>query len=179
MATVLSYHPSGVTFPPQVYCDANFLVSFYEPNHQWHKKASTLLIELTSQKVEIQVSVLAIDEALCQILILTYEYKNGTGSWKRNKPLKNDPNVCKQFYPELNTFVRNLWRLPNLRLIEGPTPAFDIVEDSLKNIMSYSLAPRDAFHLAILKAIGLKMILTNDSDFDRVHDLPIHVLHFW
>ena len=179
MATVLSYRLHRMTFPKQVYCDANFLVSFYEPNHQRHKKASALLIELTRQKVEIHLSVLAIDEALYQLLILTYEDKNGTGSWRRNKPLDNDPNVCKQFYPELDTFVRSLWKLPSLRLIDGPTPAFDIVEDSLRNIASYSLSPRDAFHLAILKAIGVRMILTNDSDFERVHDLPIYVLHFW
>lgn len=179
MALVISYNPNKLTFPPKVYPDANFLISFYVPKHKWHKKASTLLVELTSQKVEIHLSLLAIDEALFKLLTIIYENQNGEGAWEQNKPLKSDPEVCRRFHPELDTFVRSLWKLPNLRLIDGPTPAFDIVEDSLKNIASYSLGPRDAFHLAILKAIGLTMILTNDSHFDRVHDLPIYVLHFW
>jgi len=178
MATVLSYRPNRVTFPQQVYCDANFLISIYEPNHQWHQKASALLIELTNKKIEIHVSVLAVDEALCQLLILSYEDKKGKGSWHQHKPLKRNPNIIKQFCPELDRFVRNLWKLPNLRLIDGSTQTFNLIDDALRNIAQYSLAPRDAFHLAILNAIGLSMILTNDHDFERVK-APISVLHFW
>jgi predicted nucleic acid-binding protein len=178
MATIISYRPNKLSFPRQVYSDANFLISFYVTNHQWHRRASILLAELTIQKVEIHLSLLTIDEALFQLLILTYEDQNGAGSWQGNETLKRDPNICARLQPELDSFVKRLWKLPYIRLIDGPSPAFDIVDDSLRNIASYSLAPRDAFHLAILKAAGLSMILTNDSDFDRVHDLPIYVLHF-
>lgn len=179
MATVVSYRPNYLTFPRQVYPDANFLISFYVPNHKWHSKASILLAELTSQKVEIHLSLLAVDEALFQLLILTYEDQKGAGSWHRDRPMETDPSICARLHPELDLFVRRLWQLPNLRLIDIPTPAFDILDDLLRSIALYSLAPRDAFHLAILKAVGLSMIVTNDSDFERVHDLPIYVLHFW
>jgi len=179
VATVLSYRPNILTFPTQVYPDTNFLISFYVPKHQWHSSASTLLTELVSQKVEILVSLLAVDEALYQLLIITYEDQNGKGSWRRDKPWETDPSIFARLQPELDLFVNRLRQLPRLRIIDIPAPASDLLDDLLGNIASYSLAPRDALHLAILKALGFSMILTNDRDFERVHDLSIYVLHFW
>ncbi len=184
MANVLSYHPNlfdQVTCPPQVYPDSNFLISFYAPKHPWHNNAVSLLIELTSQKVEIHVSLLAMDEALYQLLIIFYEAQHGKASWERGKSgtLKKEPDVCSRFHSELSAFVTALQGLKNVRFIDISTPCQNILDDLMMNISSYSLAPRDACHLAILNSLGLKMIITNDSDFERVHDLPIYVLHFW
>jgi len=133
---------------------------------------------LAIQRVEIDVSLLALDEALYQLLRINYEDQNGAGSWRRDNPLRSNPNICTQFHPELELFVNRLIQLPNVCLIDIPTQSAELLDDLLKCIAAYSLAPRDAFHLAVLKAIGLTMILTNDSDFDRVQD-PIYVLHFW
>lgn len=178
MATILRYSPNTLSFPPRVYPDTNFLISFYIPNHQWFKNATTLLAELTIQKVEIVLSLLTIDEALYQLLKLKYEDQNGKGSWIKNQPLKTDTQVCARLHSELDLFIKSLWKIPNISLLDQARKSFDIVDDVLRNIASYSLGPRDAFHLSILMAEGLDMILTNDNDFDRVLNPAIQVVHF-
>lgn len=178
MATVISYQPNKCKFPPQVYPDANFLLSSYVPKHQFYKRAATLLLELAYLKIEVHASLLAVEEAIYILLKIKYEDIHGKKSWDANKPLRTDANVCKQFYPELDKFVKKLLALPYFRIIDYPTTASVLLANLLDNIKDYSLAPRDALHLAVLKAAGLSMIVTNDSDFDRVSDTSIQVLHF-
>lgn len=179
MTSAFPYKPNLYKFPRRVYPDANFLVSFYVPNHVWHTNASTLLTELISKKVEIDISLLAMDEAICLLLIIKYEDQNGNGSWKNDQPLKNNPQVCSSFHPEFSSFVAKLKSLSNVKFIDIPNSCEEILDDLLGNISSYSFAPRDACHLSILKALNLEMIITNDTDFERINDLPITVLHFW
>jgi len=176
---VISYRPNQLIFPKEVYPDANFLISFYVQKHQWHNKASTLLTELVSKNVEINISLLTMDEALYTLMYIFYEDKKGKGSWKKDNPLKKNPKICVQFHPELDKFVKKLWKLPGIKFIDIPKPAFDILCGLLSNMSNEYLGPRDAFHLAIIKELGLNMILTNDSDFDKVNDNSIRVLHFW
>ena len=179
MATLIRYRPNLFDFPRQVYSDANFLISFYVTKNKWHKNASLLLTELTTKGVEIHVSLLAVDEALCQLLRSSYEDQKGQGSWDRDKPLKKDPSLAASLQPNLDSFVRKLRTLPSVRLVDFPPSTASLVDDLLANIAADSLAPRDALHLAVLRAEGLTMIVTNDTDFDRVSDPAIRVLHFW
>lgn len=67
--------------------------------------------------------------------------------------------------------LRRLVALPHLNLASVETTDF---YGMLENIVSYSLLPRDALHVAILRRHGLTAIASDDADFDRVAPLERH-----
>ncbi len=65
----------------------------------------------------------------------------------------------------LRRAVEGVYEMPNLKVI---TVEPDIPLLALDFIEQYSLKPRDAFHIAIMKNSGVARVVTDDSDFDRV-----------
>ncbi len=65
----------------------------------------------------------------------------------------------------LRETIEDIYALSNLdvREVGGSIPL-----DALDVIESYRLRPRDAFHVAVMKDLGLSEIVSDDSDFDRV-----------
>lgn len=65
----------------------------------------------------------------------------------------------------LRETIEDIYAVPNLdvRDVSGSIPL-----DALDFIEKYRLRPRDAFHAAVMKDLGLSEIVSDDSDFDRV-----------
>ena len=42
---------------------------------------------------------------------------------------------------------------------------------ALEFMEKYKLKPRDAFHVAIMENFGIKEIVSDDSDFDKVREI--------
>ncbi len=65
----------------------------------------------------------------------------------------------------LRETIEDIYALPSLdvREVGGSIPL-----DALDFIEKYRLRPRDAFHVAVMKDLGLSKIISDDSDFDRV-----------
>ncbi len=65
----------------------------------------------------------------------------------------------------LRETVEDIYAVANLdiREVGGSIPL-----DALDFIERYRLKPRDAFHVAVMKDLGLNEIVSDDSDFDRV-----------
>ena len=65
----------------------------------------------------------------------------------------------------LRETIEDIYNVPNLdvREVHGSIPL-----DALDIIEKHGLRPRDAFHAAIMKDLGLNEIVSDDSDFDRI-----------
>jgi predicted nucleic acid-binding protein len=65
----------------------------------------------------------------------------------------------------VRTVIEGLYSMPNLEISSVsstlPLLALDMMEE-------YALSPRDAFHLATMRASKIRSIVTDDDDFDRV-----------
>jgi predicted nucleic acid-binding protein len=166
-----------VTLPTKVYCDANFLISWHLPKHQWHYQAGYLLATLLARRASLHVSTLAIDEAWWRLLIRFYEEDHGDRTW-RGDIVREDPNVLKMYEPEIRKFTESLLDLPKLEVIDQMHSKALVIQ-ALDNIRDHSLAPRDAFHLALARAIGVPHIVTNDVQFQKVDADWLSVITFF
>lgn len=65
---------------------------------------------------------------------------------------------------EIRRIVEKLYSSGRIKVVpvgeEIPLMAVEFVEGGLK--------PRDAFHAAVMKALGIKEIISEDTDFDRL-----------
>lgn len=120
---------------------------------------------------------MAIDEAWWRLLIRFYERDHGLGTW-RSDLLRQDPSIPQTYQPELRKFTLDLLSLRRLRVIDQ-TRSKDLVYQALDNIRAHSLAPRDAFHLALARAIGVPNIVTNDVQFQKVDADWLSVITFF
>jgi len=68
----------------------------------------------------------------------------------------------------LRETIEDIYAIPNLAVQEATasTPL-----DAIGLIEQFDLKPRDAFHVAIMRSIGISEIVSDDSDFDRVKGL--------
>ncbi len=64
--------------------------------------------------------------------------------------------------------IKDIYAMPNLEIKEV-SPLIPI--EALSFIKKYSLTPRDAFHIAIMKELRVKRIISDDKDFDRVREI--------
>ena len=65
----------------------------------------------------------------------------------------------------LEEVIKDIYAMPNLEVREVHALA---PLEALLLIKKYSLKPRDAFHVAVMKELRIKEIVSDDSDFDRV-----------
>ena len=107
-------------------------------------------------KVGLHVSTLSIDEAWWKVLATAYERDHGARSW-HSAIVRDNPSVLRTYFPELRKFTTSLLALPRLRVIDQ-TNSKALVNQALDNIHDHSLAPRDAFHLALARAISVPNI---------------------
>jgi predicted nucleic acid-binding protein len=96
---------------------------------------------------------------------------------KNGNPLlflrKNIAGAIAEHGVHIETAMRKLMILPHIHLIGCDNAAADF-ESMLENIRKYSLLPRDAIHVAIMKRNCLNAIASDDMDFDRVANIERH-----
>ena len=63
----------------------------------------------------------------------------------------------------VNSVVEGIYKIPNLK-VSG------VLRDIPLRAMSYldKLAPRDAFHVAVMESLDINEIITDDSDFEKI-----------
>ena len=122
-----------------MYLDANFFIFANFDNGQKGNGARKIHAQIVAGKPAVT-SVLTIDELMWVMI------KNG------KKEL-------------IRQVIEEIYSIPALMVKEVPAltalTAIDFME-------KYGLKPRDAFHAAIMKSLGLTEIVTDDSDFDRI-----------
>jgi len=174
---VIHFPADRALLPTAVYLDANLLISWHLPQHQWYRPARELMAALSAKWANIYVSTLAIDEAWWRLLVRFYERDHGPRTW-RSDLLQRNPTILQTYQPELRKFTLDLLSFRRLRVIDQ-TRSKDLVYQALDNIRDHSLAPRDAFHLALARAIGVPNIVTNDVLFQKVDADWLSIITFF
>ncbi len=164
----LHFTSDPAILPSPAYLDANCLISWYF-GHRWHRPAKRLLFAFIRRKASLYVSTLAFDEAWWRLLVEFYDRDHGAGSWRPHL-VRQEPSLLRRYEPELRRFSTAFLALPRLHIADQAN-ARALVTSALDHVRDYALAPRDAFHLAILQSLGLSAIVTNDAQFQQI-DAP-------
>ena len=163
--------------PARAYLDANFLVTA----HFGLFKTPYLLAELQAHPTQLYISSLAIDEAWWALLREWLRRDRNvrlTGHY-----LKTHRDLLCIYHPELERFTNEVMAWSNVVFVAVHRPRASsttvraLIRQSLDLLNSEQLAPRDAFHLAILRGLGIADVVTEDRDFDSVDGLTLYRFH--
>lgn len=130
------------------YLDANFLIFLHDPGTPFYSKAETILKKLIAEGFIIYASSLVLDEFLMGSLRL---------SGKSATEMKEN----------LKLGLKTVFKMPNFNLV-NPPQNFQRHLQVVDLMARFSLKPRDAYHLLIMKENKIKYFATFDNDFDNV-----------
>jgi predicted nucleic acid-binding protein len=139
--------------PKEVYADANFLISYWLPEHENYNQARLQFFELMENNFQIVLSPLVIDESWYKI------YK----IWKRQNPSIQKP--FHEFYQKFKELLNFIISSQFLRIIQFSNSLANGCCQALEHIKTYHFRPHDAFHLATMEDNRIFAIVTKDSDF--------------
>lgn len=146
---------NGELSSKEIYADANFLISYWLPNHENYEEARLKFLELIEKDCQFNISPLIIDECWYKI---HYILKN------QNNSIQKSFNEFYQDFKELLDFVisSNFFKIIQFsnNLVNG-------CQGALENIKNYNFRPHDAFHLAMMEDNQVSAIVTKDSDFTK------------
>lgn len=131
------------------YLDSNILVYLKDISSPHYQKTIKLLQKLEAEKYNIFISPLCLDE----FLYINYRYF---------KKLK-----AKNFYNQMEALLSSILEIPGIRLLNPPKEREKQIE-VIKLMGKFKLAPRDAYHLFIIRENNLKFMATFDQDFNEV-----------
>ncbi len=124
-----------------IYLDANFFVLMNSASVKG-ENARRILNEIIQGKRAVTSS-LALDEVMWVFM--------------KNKLRHELRRVIEEVYSVRNLEVKEVSSLIPLR-------ALDFIEQ-------HNLKPRDAFHLSLMEQLGIREIVTDDSDFDNIQGI--------
>lgn len=138
--------------PKIVYLDANFLVDwFIRKQPTLKKRARVLLARLLAQFDTLAFSPLTVDE-----------------SWKGIKEEIDSERVYPYskdlIFAKLENFTEKVLTHSKTEIVQLQDP-HEGVRYALNFLKQFSLEPRDAFHLAIMKDNGIIFMVTRDNKF--------------
>lgn len=168
MAPSILRFRSGVTLPRQVYLDVNFLVDARDPLSSRYRSARECLRELILNGVEMTVSTLVFDELWWADFKRSYRLL--TGNEMTAREYKANIEISKWNWPTIRRMTEEMLAWDGLNVVDV-APALEVTRDAMALIDRNPLAPRDAFHLALVLRHRIPGLVTSDSDFDRV-ELP-------
>ena len=103
------------------------------------------------------------------------------------KILKNISDGKYKAYTSILTFEEVLWklqkavgrdiaaetskRLMNLKNLEFVNTDLGIIQKAIEFYLAEKLDPRDSIHLASMKKLKLNLIISSDSDFDKIKEI--------
>ncbi|MBI5306120.1 type II toxin-antitoxin system VapC family toxin [Candidatus Wolfebacteria bacterium] len=179
-----------------VYCDANFLIAYgakatKQPELQ--RQAQALFARLLISQCKICVSALTFDEAWNGIrkelgpkkVSNSIRYKLNKFIDKFGLRLANygaSEFSYREIFNDLHSFTAKFLNSNKIEVIQFNNLVSGI-KNALDNLKSFSLKPRDSFHLAIMKDRGATHFISNDKDFQKVQsriksEIGVEILNF-
>lgn len=125
------------------YLDANFFIYALLDQTKKGERAREIQKNIVEGKIKAYTSVLALDEIMW---VLTRNQKEHL----------------------VRKVIENIYATPNLAVREVPSLT---ALRALHFMETAKLRPRDAFHTAIMEHLQTKIIISDDSDFDRVKEI--------
>ena len=154
--------------PEVIFWDASFVLNFSIEGSKYFKKCANFAKRLEKENIPSIISNLALDEIWYGLLRANL-IKDFSEGWI-NK-LRENPAVISKYIPLLKKATRDLVLLPNVILIEVRT---EMTLKALDYIEKYFFLPRDAIHLATMLSLGIKNIVTTDTDFIKVDGINVY-----
>lgn len=152
-----------------IYADVNALYMFLRRNERHRVIIRPFMKHVVQGKIELYVSPLTTDELLYRLLLTRIKEVYGRNP---HDVLRSDPiEPIRRLSDEISHALQRTLRLPHIRLVSIATE--DIFQ-MLENTQQYALMPRDALHLAVMQRLGLRDIVSDDADFDRIPELRRH-----
>lgn len=131
------------------YLDANVLIYFKDISSLYHSESVALIEKLVKEKFEILISPLCLDEFLHAVSLYLKNIKS------------------KNYEEDLKDHLNSILSIPNLSLV-NPSKNKDLQIKVVDFMVHFSIRPRDAYHLFIMKENKIKFMATFDSDFKIV-----------
>jgi predicted nucleic acid-binding protein len=148
-----------------VFLDAN-VFHFYLRGPDSLQKACMLLLERIERKDVVgYTSTLVLDELIYKILLKKIEEKHRTNPFV---VLQKDPKEIGAHSQEIRNALEIVLGIEGITVLAVERHH---VEESIEFMQRYSILPRDAIHLSVMKSIDCKDMASADSDFDIVADL--------
>jgi predicted nucleic acid-binding protein len=180
------YFKSGgmVVRASQVYLDANFLVALSRPTHIWHTNAKALLASLQERHTKLNLSALAFNEAIYQLLRLAQRDTENPDTLEDGEPTPlfnttSDTATAssnRHYASVLGRLDNTVLSLPDLQFFEPPNAKLH--HRTLLTIVEFGLDPTDAFHYEAAHRLNCP-IVTNDVQFQRIPDPNLTVVTFF
>jgi predicted nucleic acid-binding protein len=123
---------------------------------------------LVDNEVAMITSNLTLDEIWYVFIRISLSERFGK-NWRAK--LKKEPEILDKVMPILKRVTTDLLMIQNLIIVEISTSS---VLKALDFMEEYRLLPRDAIHLAAMNAVGIKNVVTTDTDFCRVEGIDIY-----
>lgn len=131
------------------YLDANILIYFKDISSLYHLESVSLIEKLVKEKFEILISPLCLDEFLHVVALYLKKIRS------------------KKLEEELKNYLNSILSIPNLSLV-NPSKNKDLQIRVVDYMVDFSIRPRDAYHLFIIKGNKIKFMATFDKDFKAV-----------
>jgi predicted nucleic acid-binding protein len=149
----------------KVFVDANIFLFNALDDPRYGELSTQFLEKIERGEIKALTNVLVLNEVAFKILMAELSnYSEKINIWIAKKLLKSK-ETAENAYKPVKKYLTYLKGLEWLEIIEiTPKIAFSSVELGER----YGLLPSDSFHLATMKELGMKFIVTDDTDFIRV-----------
>jgi predicted nucleic acid-binding protein len=142
------------------------VVGLVRTGHVWHNSAKALLEYLKQKPLTIQLSALALNEAIYQLLRLN----------DKEKAQDETEETVDREREILRRLEEALFSAPNLKYFEPPNTNFH--RQTLNAIFSYKLDPTDAFHYTAARHLNCPLV-SNDAGFQKILDPNLTIITFF
>ncbi len=152
-----------------VYVDTNVLYMCLHIDPTYAPEIRAFLSRVGHGEIEAFIGVPALDELYYRLLLIRIKETTGHNPLD---VLRKDPASAIAVHGKIiEKAIRDLIGLPHMNLV-----GVEIADAGrmLDHITRFSMLPRDALHVAIVRRLGLTAIASDDADFDRVHGLERH-----
>ena len=152
-----------------VYIDTNVLYMHLRVDPAHSPVIKKFLGRIVRGEIEAFVGIPVLDELFYRLLLA--RIKDRTDHNPLDVPREDLTGAIRAHGKAIETAIRRLADLPHLNLVGVET---DDLDQMLTNITRFSLLPRDALHLALIRRLDLAAVASDDTDFDRVEELDRH-----
>jgi len=169
MAELTDPDGGGAWIPSRVFLDANLIINGASAAAPLHEAALRTLARLTKAAAagatRLYVTPLVFDEVWWKLAEILYVQAYGVDGWRALRREHRHSQALEHCARDVAGATRRLLGNPFISVV-AVTP--EDVPTALAHVAREEqpyLDPRDAFHLAVMKRLGIEGIVTNDPDF--------------
>ena len=147
-----------------VFIDANIFLYKILEHWKYAQPCTELLKDVNCGKYSGVISVFVCNEIFHRVMFAELFKEHNIEAKHAIKYLKDNPDVLKELWAP-GEAIKNIEQIENLKILGVGKDALDL---ALEFSQKYGLLSTDAMHAATMKIEGLRILATNDQDFERV-----------